>query len=594
MENLWEFGEFNIGVTEDKLGSSNNTFWDTKGLDTMKNVQFSVAEDLGDCNGTEFLCSNFGFFQDDPLQEEGLLKYYHQQQQPYQDYETFDNLNFDMVHFDEQRCPTRILPFCDTKKDNQYYQPSPLTPVDILKNYGKGFKRLLPDEGKVLHPVNDFDLVTDNENESKLSAGDIMKIAGTRFIQSSSSSESISGLILNHPFGLSFSSLSEEEKEDVLIAESLLACAEKVGYQQFERARKLLSHINSLSSKTGNPVKRVVHFFVEALSQRIDKETGRVPSNNTQKIESLFDPEEVSKDLNPTLIAFFEELPFVKVSMFTCVQALIENLKDAKKIHVIDLEIRKGLQWTILMQALQLRTECPLELLKITAIATGNRCTSKLIVEDTGKRLEDFAQSLNIPFSFNTIIVSNLLHLREDLFEKDSEETIAVYSQFALRSNIQQPDQLETIMRVVRTINPIVMVVAETEANHNSKSFVNRFIEALFYFSALFDCLEDCMKGDEKNRMIIESLYFSYGIRNILAEGVERKSTNVKIDVWRAFFTRFGMVETELSMKSLYQAELVAKRFPCGNSCTFDMNGHCLLVGWKGTPINSVSVWKFI
>jgi hypothetical protein len=247
------------------------------------------------------------------------------------------------------------------------------------------------------------------------------------------------------------------------------------------------------------------------------------------------------------------------------------------------------------MQALQSRNKCPVELLKITAIASGNTDTSKHVVEDTGKRLKDFAESLNIPFLFEIVIVSDLLHLREDHFKIDSDETIAVYSQFALRCKIQQSDQLETVMRVIRTINPIVMVVAEIEANHNSKSFVNRFIEALFYFSALFDCLEDCMKGNEKNRLIMESMYFSHGIRNNVAEeGAERKSRNVKIDVWRAFFTRFGMVETELSMMSLYQAELLAKRFPCGSSCTFDMNGHCLIVGWKGTPINSLSVWKFI
>jgi hypothetical protein len=500
-----------------------------------------------------------------------------------------------MVQFDEQ-FETKNLPLCDTKKDKQYYQTTPLAaPVEILKNYGKGFKRLSPDEGKILHPVDDFGLVTDNENERKLSTTDIMKIAGTKFIQSSSSSDSASGLILNHPFGFSFSGLSDEEKEDISLAESLLACAEKVGYQQFERARKVLSQIESLSSKTGNPVKRVVHYFAKALRQRIDNETGRVSINNMQKKESLFDPDVETKDLSPTLLAFIEDLPFCKISMFTCVQALIENVTDAKKIHVIDLAIRKGLQWTILMQALQSRNKCPVELLKITAIASGNTDTSKLVVEDTGKRLKDFAESLNIPFLFEIVIVSDLLHLREDHFKIDSDETIAVYSHFALRCKIQQSDQLETVMRVIRTINPIVMVVAEIEANHNSKSFVNRFIEALFYFSALFDCLEDCMKGNEKNRIIMESMYFSHGIRNNVAEeGAERKSRNVKIDVWRAFFTRFGMVETELSMMSLYQAELLAKRFPCGSSCTFDMNGHCLIVGWKGTPINSVSVWKFI
>ncbi|CAK8531565.1 unnamed protein product [Lathyrus sativus] len=593
MENLYKFGEFSFNAVEDKLSSSNDIFWETKKLHEIKSVQFPVAEDLGDFNGTESLCSNFGFFQDDPLHEDGFLL--STDQQKFQDYETFDNLQFDMVNFDEQLCPTKVLPLCDTKNDEQYYQ-TPLAPVEILKNYGKGFKKLLlPDEGKVLHPVNDIGLVMNNENERKLSTTDIMKVAGTRFIQSSSSESSSSGLILNHPFGFSFSGLSDQEKEDVSLAESLLACAEKVGYQQFERARFFLPQIESLSSKTGNPVKRVVHYFAEALRQRIDRETGRVPVKNMQKAESLFNPEEETKDLNPTLLAFIEDLPFCKIAMFTCVQAIVENVKDTKKIHVIDFEIRKGLQWTILMQALQSRNECPLELLKITAIASGNTDTSKQVAEATGKRLKDFAQSLTVPFSFEIVVVSDLLHLREDHFKIDSEETIAVYSQYALRNKIHQSDQLETIMRVIRTINPVVMVVTEIEANHNSKSFVTRFIEALFYFSAFFDCLEDCMKDDEINRTILESMYFSYGIRNTVAEeGVERKSRNVKIDVWRAFFTRFGMVETKLSMMCLYQAELIAKRFACGNSCTFDMNGECLVIGWKGTPINSVSVWKFI
>jgi len=54
-----------------------------------------------------------------------------------------------------------------------------------------------------------------------------------------------------HPFGFSFSGLSNE-KEDVALAELLLACAEKVGQQQFERSSKLPSYCESLSCKTGS------------------------------------------------------------------------------------------------------------------------------------------------------------------------------------------------------------------------------------------------------------------------------------------------------------------------------------------------------
>ncbi|KAG5105315.1 hypothetical protein JHK82_042285 [Glycine max] len=259
-----------------------------------------------------------------------------------------------------------------------------------------------------------------------------------------------------HPFGIYFSGLSDEEKEDAKLAEFLLASAEKVGQQHFEQALRL----------------------------RMDRATGRVSCKDLQKGPS-FDPLEAAKVLNPTVVAFYEELPFCQISVFTEVQDIIEDVAEAKKIHVIDLEIKKGGQWTILMQALESRHECPIELLKITAVESG---TTGHIAEDTGKRLKDYAQGLNLPFSFNIVMVSDMLHLG-DVFEIDAEEIIAVYSHFALRTKILESDQLEIMMRVIRTLSPI----------------------ALSFFSAFFDCRETCMKGDESEGQneVIRKVRFS-------------------------------------------------------------------------------------
>jgi hypothetical protein len=42
------------------------------------------------------------------------------------------------------------------------------------------------------------------------------------------------------------------------------------------------------------------------------------------------------------------------------------------------------------------------------------------------------------------------------------------------------------------------------------------------------------------------------------AEGEERNIQNMNIDVWRAFFPRFWIVETGMSMSSMLQANLMA------------------------------------
>lgn len=57
------------------------------------------------------------------------------------------------------------------------------------------------------------------------------------------------------------------------------------------------------------------------------------------------------------------------------------------------------------MQALASQPKCPLEHLKITAIGTK----AKPIIEGTGNRLTDFARSMSLPFSFNVVMVTDMM-----------------------------------------------------------------------------------------------------------------------------------------------------------------------------------------
>ncbi|GMN55188.1 hypothetical protein TIFTF001_024294 [Ficus carica] len=461
--------------------------------------------------------------------------------------------------------------------------PFSLAALEILNNHGSGFKRL---KGRrIIVPYDDTATINEGSEDQKRSTEEILRIAGERFIKYSSQQAT------GHPFRSSFSGLSYEEMKNVELVELLLSSAEKVECQQYESARRLLNLCGHLSSDTGNPVQRVVYYLCESLKEKIDRETGGISSKGTRKNFLSFDVDKAMEVPDAPKLAFHRELPFSQLEKFAGIQAIVENIGEAKKIHVIDLRIANGVQWTALMQALASRQECQIELLKITALVTN----SKHAIEGTGKWLSNFASTMNVPFSFKVVMVPNMLDLKEDLFELDADETIAVYSSFALRSMLAQPAQLESLMRVIRGLNPCVMVVAEVEANHNSRAFVNRFIEALFFYGTMFECLETFMKGDEPNRVIVEALYCFEAMRNIVAcEGEERKIRNVKFDVWRAFFERCGMEELELSPSSIYQAKLVTKNFALGSSCTLEMDGKCLMMGWKGTPLQSLSVWKFL
>ncbi|KAL5122202.1 DELLA protein RGL2 [Glycine soja] len=353
----------------------------------------------------------------------------------------FDPLMIEEFNFEPIQQPKQPLQETKEPKKNKQVLPSSLASLELLSNYGSRFKRL----GK--QNISDSSVQT-CVGPQKLSTEEIMRLAGARYIQHSTQlCDDVCFPV--HPYGFGLGVLSQEENRDIELAQFLLAAAERVGCQQFERASMLLSSHFQWNSSGDGAVQRVVFHFAQALLERIRRETGG--------------------------------------------------------------------------KALAERQEKQVELLKVTAIGLQG----KTELEETGK-------------------------------------------------------------------GPSIMVVLEVEAMHNSPSCVNRFIEALFFYAAFFDCIGTSMKQDHECRMRIEGI-LSEGIRNIVAmEDGERTVRNVKIDVWRRFFARYRMVETTFSESSLYQANLVAKKFACGNFCTVDRNGKCLIVGWKGTPIHSISVWKFL
>ncbi|KAK6941098.1 Transcription factor GRAS [Dillenia turbinata] len=427
-----------------------------------------------------------------------------------------------------------------------------------------------------------------NAGVRRLSAEQVMRVAGARYIQFCSQKKDSTSMQV--PLDFALSDLSVEEMSDVELVHLLLAAAEKVGEQKYDQASRLLKRCTCMSSNTGNSVHRAVFYFTKALQERIAQGTGII---NSEKLEeekrSAFG---TPLSHNVTTVVCKPEFPIFQVALLTGAQAILDNIGTAQRIHLIDLGLRNGIHLTVLMQSLAARKTCQIELLKITAFGLKG---SRDKLEGVCLMLASLAESINLPFSFNVLIVPSLEDLNQEHFKIEDDEVVAIYSLSVLATMVSKPKSLETLMRKLKMLNSEVMVVTEIESSHNSPVFVNRFIEALFYYGAFFDALEECMGRNSVYRMMTESNYLHEGIQSIIAnEGDERVVRNVKIDVWRAFFARFRMTEIELTDSCLQQARSVNEQFSRVNSCTVDLNGgRSIIVGWKGTPLLSVSAWRF-
>ncbi|MFS7914677.1 putative transcription factor GRAS family [Helianthus anomalus] len=191
-----------------------------------------------------------------------------------------------------------------------------------------------------------------------------------------------------------------------------------------------------------------------------------------------------------TRLSIYQKLPFYQVAHFSCMQALVDRVSKAKRVHVVELAIRQGVHAMILMQALASQPES-IKHLKITAVETG----FEKQIKQTGGHLKSFAESINLSFSYNVVIVEDMLDFNIELLELNLREALGVFSMYGLWCMIGQQDRLESLMKVIKSIKPRVMVMCEVAANLNSPNFVNRLIEALFHYGAVFDSLDDCMDG---------------------------------------------------------------------------------------------------
>lgn len=480
------------------------------------------------------------------------------------------------MNFDLQRPLKFDVPKLPQQKEEGLQASSSV--FGIPNNHRPGYNRSDRKEG---HTV---------EGERKeLSTEEVVRVAAALFIQTSAL---ISGdpTNLTLPFGLSISNLGADELKNVELTGLLLAAAEKVSNEQYNRANALLRQCNMSTSKYGNAIQRVMYYFSDALQERINRQTVKLTSKGQQKLETMA-PEDIIKAVitsHPMQLVANNTLPFSQVLQFTAVQALLDNLMSSKRIHIIDLSIRYGQQWTVFLQGLATRHTCPVESLKISAVGGEEE-----LITMTGKCLSSFAEGLNLPFKLNPVMVPDVNDLREDMFELEEGETIAIYTSLVMGNLIGKPESLENLMRVLQKLNPCLMAVIDIEANHNSQSFISRFTESLFFYSAYFDCFDSLMERNDESRLMMEQIV-AQGLKNTIStEGRERVVRYVGVNMWRAYFRRYGLREVDLSERSRYQAQLLVEQFVKDNSCTLEMNCKAMIVKWKGTPLHFISAWKF-
>ncbi|MBA0712531.1 hypothetical protein Golax_011630 [Gossypium laxum] len=374
----------------------------------------------------------------------------------------------------------------------------------------------------------------------------------------------------------------QEQDSGLQLVHLLLACAEAVAKEDYLSARKYIHHLNRVVTPLGDSMQRVASCFTEALSARLAATMTTSPSTSSSpKPYSPF-PSNCLEVLKIYQIVY-QACPYIKFAHFTANQAIFEAFETEERVHVIDLDILQGYQWPAFMQALAARPSGA-PFLRITGVGPSMEA-----IKETGRCLTELAHSLHIPFEFHPI-GEKLEDIKPHMFNRRVGEALAVN---AVNTLHRVPGNfLGNLLAMIRNQAPNIVTLVEQEASHNGPYFLGRFLEALHYYSAIFDSLDATFPPDSAQRAKVEQYIFAPEIRNIVAcEGSERIERHERLEKWRKLMEGKGFKGVPLSANAVTQSKILLGLYSCDGYRLTEDKG-CLLLGWQDRAILAASAWR--
>lgn len=378
------------------------------------------------------------------------------------------------------------------------------------------------------------------------------------------------------------------KKEVVDLRSLLIHCAQAVAADDRRSAHEFLKQIRQHSSPFGDGNQRLAKCFADGLEARL-------AGTGSQIYKGFVNKRTSAADILKAYQLYLAACPFRKLSNFTANKTVMSLAQNSMRLHIIDFGILYGFQWPTFIQRISMRPGGPPKL-RITGIEfpqPGFRPAER--VEETGRRLADYAKDFNVPFEYNAIAKRwDTIQLEE--LKIDRDEVLVVNCLYRAKNLLDETIAVDSsrniFLNFIRKINPHMFIHGITNGAYNAPFFVTRFREALFHFSAMFDMLETIVPREDRERMVIEKDIFGREALNVVAcEGWERVERPETYKQWQVRNLRAGFVQVPLDRDIVKKA---TDRVRSGYHKDFviDEDNRWLLQGWKGRIIYALSAWK--
>lgn len=357
--------------------------------------------------------------------------------------------------------------------------------------------------------------------------------------------------------------------------ELLIEVAKAIVSEDQSKVDGLLKKLDEVASVYGDAQQRLSAYFLEGFMAKMSghKSDGKslvskegCSSGCSQ--EGNFFAEESSivevngnksssckQDVKPLLEAFevvMNASPFLTFGQVAANSAILEAFAGESHVHIVDFGTGFGFQWPALLQALAARPGGP-PFVRLTAIETymkGGKKSPYCLVH-VGEKLKRTAKLWGVPFEYHPVmspledVSSNNLNIKEG-------EAIAVNCSLRLHrllDNCACPSSPGSkVFTAFRSLNPKVCTIVEQHTSYNSPFFLTRFYEALYYYTSLFESIDQAIPRHMAARRLFEQQIFGRAIVNVVAcEGKDGFLREEPSDQWRETMRTVGFQPRRIS-----------------------------------------------
>lgn len=376
--------------------------------------------------------------------------------------------------------------------------------------------------------------------------------------------------------------------EEVDLRTLLIQCAQAVSSFDLRTANEVLKQIRQNSSPYGDSIQRLAHHVANGLEARLAG-TGSTVSSD------ICDIRVSSSEFLKAYKVYVTAIPFKRMSYYVANNAILKLVEKATKIHIIDFGIFLGLQWPCFIQALSKRSNGPPQL-RMTGIdfpQQGFRPAER--VSATGRRLSGYCERFGVPFQYQGI-ADKWENIKPEDLKIECDELVIVNcmlrSGTLLDETVDANSPRDGFLKLVRNLNPHLFIHGIVNGTFTAPFFINRFKEALFHYSSVFELCDATLPREAHERLLVESEIYGKELMNVVAcEGAERVQRPETYKQWQVRAARAGLRQFPLDRSLVSKAKDMVKA-NYHEDFLVDEDRLWMLQGWKGRIFCALSFWQ--